>query len=281
MAGTTVIVTGGSAGIGLATAKAYASRGADVAIIARDESRLAAARAGIEAARKDSAQRVLAVSADVTDFEAVREAIDRIVGQLGAPHVFVNSAGIIIPGYFESMPLEAFRASVDLDILGTVYPTRAVVPYMIEAGCGHIVNVSSVAGFVGVFGYTAYSTAKFAIMGFSESLRYEMKPHGISVHVVCPPDTDTPGLAYEKSLRPHETEVCCGNIKAVDPGFVADALVRGVDLGRYSIVPGFVSALYYRLKGLAPSLFFMVMDGDVRKARAAIAARRVEVEEGA
>lgn len=267
MARSVVMVTGGSSGIGLATAKAFAARGDDVAILARDAEKLEAARVQVEAARRSADQRVRTYVCDVARREGVFATADAIVRDLGVPDVLVNSAGIFLPGYFESMPEEWFRQHLEIDVLGLMQVTRAVIPAMIARGSGHVVNVASVAGFIGVFGYTAYSTAKYAVIGFSEALRSEMKPLGIRVSVVCPPDVDTPGLALEKSLRPAETDRVCGNIAAIAPEAVAREIVKAVETGRYLVVPGFVSKLYYRLKGLLPELFFAITDSDVAKAR--------------
>lgn len=264
-----VVVTGGSSGIGLATAEAFVMRGADVAIIARDPDKLELAVGALRAKRRSESQRVLSVSADLSRFETARAAIASVVAQDFIPDILVNSAGVIIPGEFEQMTTEEFLRNIEHGFLSVVWPCKAVVPHMLAAGRGHIVNVSSVAGYLGIYGYTSYSAAKFAVMGFTEALRFEMKPHGVSVHVVCPPDTDTPALAYEKELRPPETDVIAGNIKAIPPKQIADAIVRGIEKDRYYIIPDALSRFYFRLKGLLPEVFFSIVDGDVRKARKA------------
>lgn len=265
--GTHVIVTGGSSGIGLATACAFARRGADVAMIARDPDKLEKAKATVEACRVDGSQRVLTVSADLSRLESARAALDRVVAQDWRIDILVNSAGVIVPGEFETMSPEDFLRNIEHGFLSVVWPCKAAVPYLLAAGRGHIVNVSSVAGFLGIYGYTGYSAAKYAVMGFTEALRFEMRPAGVSVHIVCPPDTDTPALEYEKTLRPRETDVIAGNIKAIPPSRVAEAIVRGVDRNRYLIIPDALSSFYFRLKGLLPEVFFAIVDGDVAKAR--------------
>jgi len=263
----TVIVTGGSSGIGLATAKICAARGYDVAIVGRSADKLAAAAVELNALATASGQRILTRSADLSVFEQASEAIDSLVADGFGPDILVNSAGVIVPGEFATMPLESFESNMSCGYWSVVYPCRAAVPHMLKRGRGHIVNVSSVAGYLGIYGYTGYSSAKFAIMGFTEALRFEMKPAGISVHVVCPPDTDTPALAYEHTLRPRETDVIAGNIKPISAEKVAEAIVRGVERGKYLIIPDALSAFYFRLKGLLPEVFFAIVDGDIKKAR--------------
>ena len=267
---TSVIVTGGSSGMGLATARLYVRRGCDVAIIGRSADKLAAAIAELKAAATDSSQRIESRAADLSDFEEARRAIDSLVESGFGPDILVNSAGVIVPGEFATMPLENFEVNMSCGYWSVVYPCRAAVPHMLARGGGHIVNVSSVAGYLGIYGYTGYASAKFAVMGFTEALRFEMKPHGIGVHVVCPPDTDTPALAYEHTLRPKETDVICGNIKAIAPDKVAKAIVAGVESGKYYIIPDALSSFYFRLKGLLPELFFWIVDGDVKKARESV-----------
>jgi len=263
----TVIVTGGSSGIGLATAKICAGRGYDVAIIGRSAEKLAAAAVELNVLATAAGQRILTRAADLSVFAEASEAIDSLVAEGFGPDILVNSAGVIVPGEFATMPLENFELNMSCGYWSVVYPCRAAVPHMLARGRGHIVNVSSVAGYLGIYGYTGYSSAKFAIMGFTEALRFELKPAGISVHVVCPPDTDTPALAYEHTLRPKETDVIAGNIKPISAEKVAEAIVRGVERGKYLIIPDALSAFYFRLKGLLPEVFFAIVDGDIKKAR--------------
>ncbi|MGV8083293.1 MAG: SDR family oxidoreductase [Coriobacteriia bacterium] len=278
---TSVIVCGGSSGIGLATAKLYVQRGCDVAIVGRSAEKLLAAEKELLSARVSAEQRVALRSADLADFESAKRAIDSLAVDGFGPDILVNSAGVIVPGEFAKMPLANFEANMANGYWSVVYPCRAAVPHMVARGKGDIVNVSSVAGYLGIYGYTGYSSAKFGIMGFTEALRFELKPESIAVHVVCPPDTDTPALAYEHTLRPPETDVIAGTIKPIPAEKVAEAIVRGVDKGKYFIIPDFMSRFYFRLKGLWPEIFFLIVDGDVRKARRARMAESPDPRESA
>lgn len=262
----TAIVTGGSSGIGLATATALASRGYDVAVVARDPGRLEAAAEAVRALAGEGA-RVAWRSADLSSQSATETAFRELADEGFTPDVLVNSAGVIVPGEFISMSEEAFRSNIDHGFWSVVHPCRAAAPRMVERGRGHIVNVSSVAGFLGIYGYTGYSAAKYAVMGFTEALRFEMKPHGVRVSVVCPPDTDTPALAHEHTLRPPETDAIAGAIKPISPEKVAASVVRTIGSGRFHVIPDALSAFYFRLKGVLPEVFFAIVDGDVKKAR--------------
>lgn len=263
--GRTAIVTGGSSGIGLAVAELLASRGASIAIVARDAERLEAAREAVTAACRDSAQRVMAITCDVSSWNDVRDMVDRVESEMGPVDILMACAGFCTPMRFTELPIEEFRAHVDTNLLGVTYPARALAPRMTERGCGHIAMVSSMGGFVGVYGYSAYSPSKFGVMGLAEVLRCELKPHGIGVTVLCPPNVDSPGYAREVAMEPEETAAINGNVKAVPPAMMAATLVRAVERGRFLVVPGLLNGLLYRLKGVFPELFFAVFDADVRK----------------
>ena len=132
------------------------------------------------------------------------------------------------------MPLENFESNLTNGYWSVVYPCRAAVPHMLARGTGHIVNVSSVAGYLGIYGYTGYSSAKFAVMGFTEALRFEMKPAGVDASTWCARPTPTRRRSPTSTrCGPPETDVIAGNIKPIPAEKVAEAIVRGVDRGTY------------------------------------------------
>lgn len=262
-----VIVTGGSSGIGKATARMLVQRGANVAIIARRQVLLDAALAEFEAERVAPAQVFQAYSADLSDWEQAQAAIAAVTSEGHTPDILINAAGIAHPGYFEELPIEVFRRTMDVDFFGTLYPTKLVAPMMMARHRGHIVNFSSVAGFLGVFGYTAYGAAKFAVRGFSDVLRSELKPYGVHVHVVFPPDTDTPQLHEENKVKPPETREIAGKVKLLQPEDVAQEVIRGIERNKYIIIPGFESKLYFLLANGISGLFRWYFDRAIASSR--------------
>lgn len=269
VAGAVALVTGGSSGIGLATARHLASQGAHVWIVARDEDRLRTALAQVEADRLRPEQRCGYVVADVAVAEQAAAAVARVAEQAGHPDLLVNCAGVAHPGYFQELDLAIFRWMMDVNYFGTVHMAKAVVPGMIARRSGHIVNLSSAAGFLGVFGYTAYGASKYAVRGFSEVLRAEMKPHGIGVSVVFPPDVDTPQLAYENQFKCPETKAIAGAGSVLQPSQVAAAIVDGVERNRFAILPGLEAKVTYRLSGILGSWVHPILDFITSRARRA------------
>ena len=262
-----VLVTGASSGLGLATAGLAAAAGAHVALVARDERRLEAARASVSAQCTGDSQRVLSYSCDVADPHAVEDVVDRVIAELGPVDVLAACAGFCEPRRFIETPAEEFQRHLDVNLLGSVYAAKAVVPSMIERGRGHIGLVSSMGGLVGVYGYSAYSTAKFGVTGLAEVLRCELRPHGVGVTLLCPPNMDTPGYAREVATEPRETAAINGMAKTVDPSEVAREFLRGIERGRFLLLHGMSNRLLYRIGGLWPELFYRIFDGKVAAVR--------------
>lgn len=261
-----IYIVGGSSGIGLAAGRLLAREGAHVLVFARRKEVLDEAARQISAEARSGAQRIAGMPLDVKDRGQVIATMQGAVTSFGAPDVLINSAGTSRPGYFESIPYEHFEETMMVNVFGVWNTTSVLVPHMKGRG-GHIVNVSSVAGFIGLFGFTAYSASKFAVIGFSEALRSELKPQGIQVSVLCPPDTDTPLLREADKTKPLETKAISGKAKRMQPEEVARSLIRGMRKNRFMIVPGFDSKWIYLAKRLFPSLVDLVVDRAVRRAQ--------------
>jgi 3-dehydrosphinganine reductase len=264
--GKTVFITGGSSGIGLSAARLLAAQGAHVMIFARNQKRLEEAAVQIKESGKSASPRVGSLSLDVSDNAAVRKAMEQAVRDFGVPDLLINCAGRAYPRYFEDIGYAQFDETMRINMYGIWNTCAALVPFMKKRG-GAIVNTSSMCGFLGVFGYTDYSASKFAIVGFSEALKSELKYHHISVQVLCPPDTDTPGFAVENTTKPDETKAVSASAKVMSADDVAGCLVKGIRKGTFMIIPGMDGKLTYMVKRLFPWLAENVMDSSIRKAR--------------
>jgi 3-dehydrosphinganine reductase len=279
LSGRHAVITGGSSGIGLAVADELRAQGARVSLLARGPERLDAAAAHLRSKyptggqKGPAAESVATFAVDVADEPALRQAIEAAVTELGPCDVLVASAGLTYPGYFGGLPLDTFRSLMEVNYFGLLHAIRAVAPSMVERRQGSIVGVSSAAGLIGVFGYSAYGPTKYAARGLLESLRAEMAPHGVHVGCVFPPDTDTAQLAFEEPLKPVETKAISGSIKPISAERVARATVAGIEAGRFWITADTQTRLLARLGGLGREA--LAWDFDRRAAKAARRTRDV------
>ena len=232
-----VILSGGSSGIGLAVAKKLARAGYNISILARDGEKLKLACGDIRAAAGRSVG-IHTEMVDVTNEDAVAVAVDSAITEFGPPALVVTSAGIVLPGIFCDLPSSAYSKTMEVNYLGTVNIIRAALPSMRRCRAGRFVILSSGAGLIGLYGYTSYAPTKFALRGLAEALRAELRPEGIGVSIVYPPDTDTPQLREELKTRPEITSRIAGSTRVYSADEVADAIVRGVRRGRFTIAPG-------------------------------------------
>jgi 3-dehydrosphinganine reductase len=231
-----VFVTGGSEGIGLAVAKLFCRRGANVFLFARNPEKLAAAAIAVQKAGDGAICRGYPL--DVTDAEVVTQVFQSVRNEHGDPDVLVNAAGHARPGLFTNLPPAEFDAMMRVNYLGTVHACRTVIPWLVARGRGHIVNVASLAGLMPIAGYTGYAASKAAVIAFSTALQEEMRSNGVMVSVLCPPDTDTPGYRAENEFKPPETARLSRKCGLLKPKRVADALMAGLKHRQFLIIPG-------------------------------------------
>lgn len=255
-----VLITGGSSGIGLALAVKLAGLGCKVAILSRQESLLQSAVEEITKATPAGTPPVIPLQADVTKRHELKSVLDAFTSQHGIPDLVINSAGVSHPGTFTSLKPEIFHWMMDVNYFGTVNVLKILVPGMKSRRSGHIVNISSMAGFLGVYGYTAYSASKFAVSGFTDVLRSELKPYNIKLSIVFPPDTQTPQLEYEEKFKPYITKQVASSAKLMSAEAVADEIVRRVSRGKYIILPGFEAKAFYLLQNLMGRRVYPIID---------------------
>ncbi|SDC65013.1 Short-chain dehydrogenase [Paenibacillus sp. UNCCL117] len=178
------LVTGASSGFGLLTSAALARKGYIVIATMRNP---AASGALLEQAERDGVlNRIETMTLDVTDFSAIEAVVRTVRERYGQIDVLVNNAGFAVGGFIEDVPMEAFRSQLETNLFGLMAITKEVLPIMRERRSGYIVNIGSMSGRFAFPGYGAYAVSKFAVEGFSESLRLELKPLGVHVVLLEP-----------------------------------------------------------------------------------------------
>jgi 3-dehydrosphinganine reductase len=262
--GQIAVITGGSSGLGRELAFRFARGGASLALIARDRDKLKKVRDELASACAPG-QKVEVFSCDVSDYASVENTFTAISTALGAPDILVNSAGILREGYFEKLPPETFRSVMDINFFGSLYCTRAAMPYFKAKGGGRVVNIASLGGKMGSFGYAAYCSSKFALVGLSETLRCELKPQNITMHLVCPGEFDSPMVEELNTYRTTENRVLTQTVPVLSAERVADETIAGITRGRYLIIPGFAGRMLELLNRVFPAISRVFVDQRIRK----------------
>jgi short-subunit dehydrogenase len=180
--GKTVLISGGSRGLGLELARVFAHDGADLILLARDEKTLAQA----ERELRRFGTRIWTVACDVSDAQQVRKAVASIMAQVRQIDVLINNAGIIQVGPLDNMDVSDYESAMGVHFWGPLYLTQEILPIMRARRQGRIVNIASIGGKVAVPHLLPYAASKFALVGLSEGLRAELQKDGIYVTTVCP-----------------------------------------------------------------------------------------------
>jgi short-subunit dehydrogenase len=252
----TVLITGGSRGLGLALAEEFAQAGARIAICARDERDLVRARQQLERLGVE----VCAVACDVSKPEQVERMVSSVRQQLGGIDVLVNNAGVIAAGPLLSQTIEDFQEAMDVMFWGTVHPTLAVLPQMISHGRGRIVNITSIGARVAVPHLVPYCCAKFAAAGFSEGLHAELKRFGIHVLTVAPGLMRTGSHLHAQFKGKHKQEFGWFALSGTNPlssisaRRAARKIVNATCANRADLVISWQAKLLAEAHGLAPGI---------------------------
>jgi all-trans-retinol dehydrogenase (NAD+) len=244
--GRRVLITGGAQGIGLEMAKKFAGHGAEIIIADLDKSKLGEAQANIEALGVPA----WAFPVDVTNPATIASLHAQIAAEVGPIDALVNNAGVVFGGPFFEVPLDHHYMTYEVNVMGLVAMTHAFLPGLIERPEAHIINISSASGFIGLpFGST-YASSKWAVIGFSESIRSELKLLGhdhVHMTIVCPSYIGT-GM-FEGVAAPKATTI-------LEPQYVAEKVVQAVERNRVYVLEPFMVKLTPLLRDLLPTALY-------------------------
>jgi NAD(P)-dependent dehydrogenase (short-subunit alcohol dehydrogenase family) len=252
--GKVAVVTGASSGIGAAIAARLARAGAIVVLTGRDAARL-------EAVRQHCGGTAWSHAAEVTDEAQVADLARAVHARHGAIDILVNNAGVVMSGLLVDVEPADWRRLFEVNVLGVVHGCRHFLPRMIEKKHGgHVVNMASAAGLVGMYGMSTYSASKFALAGLTESLRFEMKRHGIGVSLVCPSYVDTPLAEKVKVVGALDNPRTRSGIErefrknSVKPELVAERTLQAILKNAAVTTVGRDAALARWMKRISPAL---------------------------
>lgn len=245
-----VIVTGASSGIGLACVKKFVEMGSYVVLASRSEGVIKKISTELNCVEK----RCLAIKTDVTQEEQCKILVEKTIEQFGGIDILINNAGISMRALFENVKMDVLRKVMDVNFWGTVYCTKYALPY-IQQSKGTIVGISSIAGFHGLPGRTAYSASKSAMMGFLEGVRIENMKRGVQVLILAAGFTssnirknalDANGNPQYETPRPEE--------KLTSPEKVAKNVIRAIRKNKRNRIMTIEGQLMVFLQRIIPKL---------------------------
>jgi len=223
---TAAVVTGASSGIGEATARMLADKGAAVALVARRADRLDKLAAEIE----DRGGKALAIEADVTDRKQAEAAVAKAAKDLGSLDILINNAGVMLLGPILDAPVEEWDTMVSVNILGLLYTAKAAMPHLLKAAdkrpreVADLINISSVAGRVARRGSGVYNATKHGVGAFSESLRQEVTERHVRIGLIEPGAVSTELAGHNRAPIRKQMEERFGNIERLEAQDIADAI---------------------------------------------------------
>lgn len=264
----TVLITGASQGIGKATALLFAQKGYDLVLAARDSDRLNSVAQEIIALGREA----LVVPTDLSDVDQVNNLVEKALAAYGNINVLINNAGICSTGPFENTSLADWQQIINVNLWGYIYTTHALLPQFLAQGAGTIINVGSLGGKVPLPYMTAYCTSKYAVTGFTETLRLELEPKGIQVCGVHPSATNSDFLEralfrgedeQEANQRRQQMAQMLQSPLASQPEDVAKAIFNLVKHPQAEVILG-TAAVATATHKLAPGLMNLILQGTMK-----------------
>jgi NAD(P)-dependent dehydrogenase (short-subunit alcohol dehydrogenase family) len=258
-----IVITGSDSGFGLVQARQVAAQGAVVVLAARDAGKLERAA---EAVLREGASEVLALPMDVTQPDDARRLIDLTVERFGRIDVLINTAGQMLVGAEPTLKIEDLRALMDVNFWGAVYTSRAALPYMRKARFGRIANVSSIGGRFAAPHMQPYTVSKFALTGYTKSLRSEALRDNIYVTGIYPSTIRTGGHRHAWFKGNVEAEYTWFSLGDVIPGIAASVetaarrTIQGIQAGDPEVIIGVGARLKLAVDGLFPNWSAELMD---------------------
>ena len=250
-----VYITGGSSGIGLSLALRYARNGDDVILLARNQDKLDDAVGLCRVETLGDKQVIAGVSLDIAELNSLQVKMDAITREYGQPDLLILSAGSAGNKTFLDMNSEEFDSMMALNFSASREMARCVLPAMLQRDNGQIAFISSTAGLMGIYGYSAYCASKYAITGFVMALQQELYGTGVSAILVCPSEVATPMIAAESGSVLPQTRRLKDLGGTLSPEKAANIIFDGINKNKYLIKTGFVAHLFDFTHRVFPWLF--------------------------
>ncbi|BCM92106.1 oxidoreductase UcpA [Abditibacteriota bacterium] len=254
--GRTILISGGSRGLGLNIARQFAQEGANLVLLARDVDELKDAKKELEG----TGVKVLTIVGDVTQKSECENAVKAASERFGSLDALVNNAGVIQIGPLEHMDDDDFKAAIDLHIWGPLHLSRAALPYLKRGRVGRIANIASFGGLVAVPHMAPYAVSKFGLVGLSDAMRHEVAKDGVRVTTVCPGIIRTGSHVQAKFKGHHKAEYRIFKLGAISPlavnatvaaKLIVDAMRYGDPFLTFPAPIGWAALLYRAFPNLA------------------------------
>jgi len=260
------IITGGSQGLGKATAKYFVELGGSVCIVARRTEILKRAANEIDEVKFDDSQFIEIIACDTTIMDKLKPLLTEFIEKYGIPDYLFNCVGYAYADYIEKISLEDYKKNMEVNYYGQLVPILILLPYFMKKKKGYIANVSSILGYMGLMGFTTYVPSKYAVVGLSETLRNELKPYKIYVSILYPPSMDTPGFKIENETKPEECRIMEARGGLKTPEDVAEVFIHGILKNKFNILPG-EAKFIWKINRHFPKIIRYWSDKSYKKAR--------------